>query len=100
MRATVQELADRHDGSEMREWIRTEKDPRKLQQLFDHISINTHRAEYELARTAIEILISETAEASARRLEKSTKHLLVLTYVLAAFTAILAYLTFLLLKHP
>jgi hypothetical protein len=100
MRATPKELASRNDYQEIRDWILSERDPRKLQELFHHVSVHSHSGEYELARTAIEILIAESAGASAQRLEKSTKHLLFLTYVLVALTAILAILTYLLMKHP
>jgi hypothetical protein len=100
MRATPEELANRNNQAEMREWILAESDPRKIQQLFHTIAIQTHSAEYQLARTAIEILIAESAERSSQRLERHTKHLLVITYFLAVLTAGLLLLTFALLKHP
>ena len=84
----------------MREWILTEPDPRKIQELFHNIAIETHSAEYQLARTAIEILLAESAERSTERLERHTKHLLFITYVLAALTAGLLVLTYVLMKHP
>jgi hypothetical protein len=41
---------------------------------------------YSLAQHALEVRISEIAEASSLRLERHTKQLVLLTYILAAFT--------------
>jgi hypothetical protein len=99
MRATPKELASRNNSEEMREWILTETDPRKIQELFHLISVLTHGSEFALGKQAIGILIAESADASAHRLEKSTKHLLLITYVLVALTLVLAVFTYFLVKH-
>jgi len=99
MRATPKELQSRNNTQEMCAWILTETDPRKIQELFHLIAVITHPAEFELGRAAIDILNAESATASAERLEASTKHLLCITYVLAALTIGLLLLTYVLVKH-
>ena len=59
----------------------------------------THVAEYQLGSAAIQILIAESAGACANRLEKSTKRLLLATYILVALTLLLAVLTIALLQQ-
>ena len=111
MRPTPKEIAATENSvnsnADMREWIRTETDPRNLQELFHLIAIHTHRVEYEQARVAIEILLSESTVRSISKLEESSMRLERLTKVLVRFTAALTLLTFgltvltvLLLKHP
>jgi len=75
MRATPEELASRNDPAEIHDWVFTETEPRKIQQLFHRIGIHSHSAEYERARTAIEILISEQQTKASERLENHTKSL-------------------------
>jgi hypothetical protein len=93
MSATPKEIADSNDRTVMREWILQEKDPRKIQELFHIVSVNAHAAEFALGQNAIRILIAESTDASAQRLEKSTKRLLLATYVLVAITLLLTYFT-------
>jgi hypothetical protein len=99
MRATPKELADRNNPEEIREWILTEPEPRRIQELFRLISIHSHSAEFSLGQNAVRILIAESADASAHRLEKSTKRLLLATYILVALTLILTVFTYCLMKH-
>jgi hypothetical protein len=51
-------------------------------------------------QTDIIYLTSRLSDISIRRLEKSSQHLVVLTYVLIVFTAILCVLTYILVKVP
>ena len=83
----------------MRDWILTEVEARNIQRLMHLLAPQTHVAEYQLGAAAIQILIAESAGASANRLEKSTKRLLLATYILVALTLLLAVLTIALLQQ-
>jgi hypothetical protein len=61
---------------EIADWFRTAKDPRELQEYIHSVSVWTSKEEYERARTAIEILLAESAESSSLRLEKHTENLI------------------------
>jgi hypothetical protein len=89
MRRTPKEIAASNNPDEIREWILTANDPREIQGLFHTISIHTHGAEYELAKTAIAILNAESAERSSQRIERQTETLIALTRRLCVFTVVL-----------
>jgi hypothetical protein len=98
MRATPKEIANANDTAAMREWILTEKEPRNLQEIFRFVSIHTHSAEFALAQNAVRILIAESADASAQRMEESTKRLLWATYILVILTVFLTVFTYYLVR--
>jgi len=92
MRASPQEIASRNSSSEISEWIRTEPDVRRIQDLVHIISIRSHSSEYSLAQTAIGILLAESAERSSQRLEKQTDTLIQLTRRLYWLTGLLVFI--------
>ena len=72
---------------------------RELQQYIHNISVDPMSHLYQRARTALDIRLSEDAETTALRLERHTKHLLLLTYILAALTVGLLLFAYVQMKH-
>jgi hypothetical protein len=77
----------------MREWILTETEPRKIQEIFHLVSVHTHEAEFALGKQAIEILISEQQAKSSQTLESQTNALIDLTRGLHRLTLWIVILT-------
>jgi hypothetical protein len=99
MRAKPSEMANCGNGNKKREWLRGAS-IQEIHEFIQNTSTDTFSNDYQIARTALEVKISESAENSSIRIEKSTKHLVVLTYILAAFTIGLFCLTIALVRHP
>ncbi len=99
-RLTPQQLAQRNDARQIQDWIITETEPRKILELFHEIAIPTHKTEYELARTTIEILISEQHFKAAQIMERQTTQLVFLTRALVGLTiGLLIFTVVLAIRH-
>lgn len=77
---TVDELLVKStDAGVRKDWIRTQQDPRKIQDLLHRLPIQTYGNEHELGRMAIEILLAEAADERAKRFEQQMDKLLGIT---------------------
>jgi len=72
---------------------------RDIQKFIHSMNIHAASAVLQMARTSLEIRLAEDSEKTALRLEKHTKHLLLITYILAVLTIGLLVLTYVLVKH-
>ncbi len=103
-RKTPQEIAASTNESEQHEWL-LKASIRELQELIHSVATHPGSSLYQWAKTALAVKISEAliesidrVEASSRRLETHTIWLKYLTAGLLALTAVLSYLTYLLLR--
>jgi hypothetical protein len=83
MRMTPKEFSKADDAAQ-KEWLLTETDPRKILELLHLESHNCNPTLFERCKVAVSILISEQQSDSARKLERFTFWLIVLTVVLIA----------------
>jgi hypothetical protein len=82
---TPQEMAHWKNAQEQQEWLfDKERTPREILQFLSYTLAVLPI--YQFARDALQVRISEQAEASSTRLERHTVKLVHLTYVLAALT--------------
>jgi hypothetical protein len=96
---TPQNMAESSNGPEKQQWLLDPcRSPRDVLQFIQASPVDAHST--HLARAALEVRMSEVAEASSLRLEKQTQTLTRLTYALVILTVGLLLLTFLLVKHP
>lgn len=99
MPKTPKQIAESGSHPEQQQWLLDPtRTPREIVQFIQDSSVGSHST--HLARTTLEVRISEVAEASSIRLEQQTKTLIRLTYALVGLTVGLLILTFFLVKHP
>lgn len=98
------------DAGGRREWIRTQQNPREIQELLHGLSVHSNRDEHELGRMAIDILLAEAADVRAKnfgeqmdkllgiteaqrllasKLDRQTEKVIKLTWALVVFTIVL-----------
>ena len=97
MRATIPELLQGNNIPQIQEWIRTETDPRKLQEFIHSVSIRARPELYDLAKANIDILIAESLERTAQKLVTGTDSLVKQTETLVKLTRHLRLLTIVLI---
>lgn len=87
MNITPKEAAELNDAAKKREWI---LDPtRTPREILEFLTVSRTQLGWtggDLVENALAVRISEMAEASSLRMERHTKQLILLTYVLAALT--------------
>src|SRR5690242_14522341 len=86
-RMTPKEIA-RSSDQEQADWLASEADPRKIQELLHLSSRNSNPTLFEWSKIAVSILVSERQAQSARTLERFTFWLIVLTVVLIAVSVL------------
>jgi len=87
-RAAPKEL-NRSDDNALNEWLATSTDPREIQELLGIESSNCNGTLFERSKAAINILVAEQQAKSAQKLERQTRHLFCLTWVVVSLTFVL-----------
>ena len=83
MRKTPQEIAGSNNGPEKQEWLASAT-PREIQGFIHSTSTDPYSRDYQVARTALDVRISEEAADSAKKMESYTVWLIALTFALVA----------------
>jgi hypothetical protein len=86
------------DDAKVKSFI-LEASPRQLQEFIHLITADSTSSYFNWARVALDIRLAEESERTAIRLERHTKHLLVITYLLTAITVGLLVLAYFQMKH-
>jgi len=92
MRKTPKEITESYDGNEQRQWLFEASIP-ELHEFIQRVSTHPYSTNYQLARTALEVRISEAAERSSQRMERQTTELISLTRGLLWWTKAIVALT-------
>ena len=88
MRKTPQQIADSNNGPEKQTWL-AEATPREIQTFIHCTSTDPYSRDYQVARTALDVRISEDAAESAKKMERYTRWLIALTWAIIGLTAFL-----------
>ena len=89
-RKTPKEISGASDQEQV-DWLATETDPRKIQDLLGIVSHNSNGTLFERCKVSVSILISEQQADSARKLETYTRWLIGFTIGLFLLTAYLCF---------